>query len=117
MVVPLKYELKLLRGVCRLLPGRDPPPEVPDVPLENLQHLPLPNANTKGPPRDWVVEHGPTPRCRSCKARGVGYDKLIHTARCRARYAEFIRGSFDPNAVVERDQGEVQDLGEQGFER
>ena len=63
-----------------------------------------------------MVEHGPTPRCRSCKARGVGYDKLIHTARCRARYAEFIRGSFDPNAVVERDQGEVQDLGEQGIE-
>ena len=41
---------------------------------------------------------------------------MIHTARCRARYAKFIRGSFDPNAVVERDEGEVQDLGEQGFE-
>ena len=70
MIMPLRYEVGLLRGICRLLPGRDRPPDAPTLEIDTLRALPLPNTNTRGPPKEWIAEHGKTPRCRACKIKG-----------------------------------------------
>lgn len=58
------------------------PPDVPDRPLQaqdsdvNITES-LPD---KGPPRDWVKEHGPTPNCAACNSSSRHGKK--HTAPC-----------------------------------
>ena len=111
MVVPVTFELSCLRGLCRLLPGRsaEAAREFHRIEGENVRDLPLPDTETRGPPREWVEEHGKTPR------------KAYHSPACRRRYAEFIKNSFDPakfllnEGQVELEGGEG-DLGEHGFE-
>ena len=125
MLMPLRYEVGLLRGVCRLLPGRDRPPDAPPLEVDAMRALPLPNTNTRGPPKEWIAEHGKTPRCRACKIKGFDSDKALHTPACRARYAKFLKESFSPEATVAQDREldqemgfdpAVPDLGDLGFE-
>ena len=125
MLMPLRYEVGLLRGICRLLPGRDRPPDVPPLEVDAMKALPLPNTNTRGPPKEWIAEHGKTPRCRACKIKGFDSDKALHTPACRARYAKFLRESFSPEATIAQDREldqelgfdpAVPDLGDLGFE-
>ena len=125
MLMPLRYEVGLLRGVCRLLPGRDRPPDVPPLEVDAMKALPLPNTNTRGPPKEWIAEHGKTPRCRACKIKGFDSDKALRTPACRARYAKFLRESFSPEATIAQDREldqelgfdpAVPDLGDLGFE-
>ena len=123
MVVPVTFELSCLRGVCRLLPGRsaEAAREFPRIEGENVRDLPLPDTATRGPPREWVEEHGRTPRCRVCRARGIDVSKAYHSPDCRRRYAEFIKNSFDPSRFLlnERQaglEGYEGDLGEQAFQ-
>ena len=125
MLMPLRYEVGLLRGICRLWPGRDRPPDVPPLEVDAMRALPLPNTNTRGPPKEWIAEHGKTPRCRACKIKGFDSDRALHTPACRARYAKFLRESFSPEATVAQDREldqemgfdlAVPDLGDLGFE-
>ena len=123
MVVPVTFELSCLRGVCRLLPGRsaEAAREFPRIEGKNERDLPLPDTATRGPPREWVEEHGRTPRCRVCRARGIDVSKAYHSPDCRRRYAEFIKNSFDPSRFLlnERQAGLEDyegDLGEQAFQ-
>ena len=56
------------------------------------------------------------------KARGVDVSKAWRTEKCRARYSEFIKNSFDPDKAILGDSQveldvEVGDLGERAFER
>ncbi|OLP83685.1 Retrovirus-related Pol polyprotein from transposon TNT 1-94 [Symbiodinium microadriaticum] len=78
MLMPLRYEVDAMRA------------------------LPLPNTNTRGPPKEWIAEHGKTPR-----------------------YAKFLRESFSPEATIAQDREldqelgfdpAVPDLGDLGFE-
>ena len=125
MLMPLRYEVGLLRGICRLLPGRDRPPDVLQLEVDAMRALPLPNTNTRGPPKEWIAEHGKTPRCRACKIKGFDSDKALRTPACRARYAKFLRESFSPEATIAQDREldqelgfdpAVPDLGDLGFE-
>ena len=125
MLMPLRYEVGLLRGICRLLPGRDRPPDSPPLDVDAMRALPLPNTHTRGPPKEWIAEHGKTPRCRACKIKGFDSDKALHTPACRARYAKFLRDSFSPDATIAQDREldqelgfdpAVPDLGDLGFE-
>ncbi|OLP77436.1 Retrovirus-related Pol polyprotein from transposon TNT 1-94 [Symbiodinium microadriaticum] len=70
--------------------------------VDAMRALPLPNTNTRGPPKEWIAEHGKTPR-----------------------YAKFLRESFSPEATVAQDREldqelgfdpAVRDLGDLGFE-
>ena len=41
-----------------------------------------------GPPKQWVVEHGPTPSCTACDSiakRGTAHSK-VHSSACKKRY-------------------------------
>ena len=125
MIMPLSYEVGLLQGICRLLLGRDRPPDAPTLEIDTLRALPLPNTNTRGPPKEWIAEHGKTPRCRACKIKGFDSDKALHTPACRARYAKFLKESFNPEATIAQDREidkemgfdpPVPDLGDLGFE-
>ena len=123
MVVPVTFELSCLRGVCRLLPGRsaEAAREFPRIEGENVRDLPLPDVETRGPPREWIEEHGRTPRCRVCRARGIDVSKAYRSPACRKRYADFIKNSFDPaKFLLDEGQAELEggkgDLGELGFE-
>ena len=111
MLMRLRYEVGLLRGICRLLPGRDRPPDFPPLEVDAMKALPLPNTNTRGPPKEWIAEHGKTPRCRACKIKGIDSDKALHTPACRARYAKFLRESFSPEATIAQDRELDQELG------
>ena len=122
MVAPVTFELSCLRGLRRLLPGRsaEAAREFPRIEGENARDLPLPDTATRGPPREWIEEHGRTPRCRVCRARGIDVSKAYHSPDCRRRYAEFIKNSFDPSRFLlnERQAGLEDyegDLGEQAF--
>ncbi|CAE6939115.1 unnamed protein product [Symbiodinium sp. CCMP2592] len=119
MLVPLTFEVSSLKGVCRMLPGRrdDAQKKLPESTGENVHDLPLPNTATRGPPPNWIEENGRTPRCRACRLRGFPADKAWHTQRCRDRYAEFVRNSFDPSrailgqAPIEEEPTGLDDLG------
>ncbi|CAE7436593.1 unnamed protein product, partial [Symbiodinium sp. CCMP2592] len=119
MLVPLTFEVSSLKGVCRMLPGRrdDAQKKLPESTGENVRDLPLPNTATRGPPPEWIEENGRTPRCRACRLRGFPADKAWHTQRCRDRYAEFVRNSFDPSraildqAPIEEEPTGLDDLG------
>ena len=102
MIVPLTFEVGGLRGICRLLKNRSAEAQraLPDMKAENVRDVPIPNSATRGPLREWVSEHGPTPRCRSCNIRGIDDSKAVHTQRCRDRYAEFLRQSFNPDPIL-----------------
>ena len=124
MVVPVTFELSCLRGLCHLLPGRsaEAARKFPEVEGGEVRDLLLPNVETRGPPREWIEEHGKTPRRRVCRARGIDVSKALHSPACRKRYAEFIQNAFDPakflldEAQAELEGGE-EDLGERGFSR
>ena len=102
MIVPLTFEVEGLRGVCRLLKNRSAEAQraLPDMKAENVRDVPIPNSATRGPPREWVNEHGPTPRHRSYNIRGIDDSKAVHTQRCRDRYIEFLRQSFNPDPIL-----------------
>ncbi|CAE7706840.1 unnamed protein product [Symbiodinium sp. CCMP2592] len=102
MLVPLTFEVSSLKGVCRMLPGRkdDSQKKLPESSGDNVRDLPLPNTATRGPPPEWIEENGRTPRCRACRLRGFPADKAWHTQKCRDRYAEFVRNSFDPSRAI-----------------
>ena len=110
MLMPLRYEVGLLRGICRLLPGRDRPPDSPPLDVDAMRALPLPNTHTRGPPKEWIAEHGKTSRRRACKIK-FDSDKALHTPACRARYAKFLRDSFSPDATIAQDRELDQELG------
>ncbi|CAE7433195.1 emm6 [Symbiodinium sp. CCMP2592] len=112
-------EVSSLKGVCRMLPGRrdDAQKKLPESSGDNVRDLPLPNTATRGPPPEWIEENGRTPRCRACRLRGFPADKAWHTQKCRDRYAEFVRNSFDPSraildqAPIEEEAAGLDDLG------
>ncbi|CAE7361006.1 unnamed protein product, partial [Symbiodinium sp. CCMP2592] len=115
MLVPLTFEVSSLKGVCRMLPGRrdDAQKKLPESSGDNVRDLPLPNTATRGPPPEWIEENGRTPRCRACRLRGFPADKAWHTQKCRDRYAEFVRNSFDPSrAILDQAPIEEEDLAE-----
>ena len=116
MLIPLTFEVSSLRGVCRLLPGRsdDAQKRLPIAEGENIRDLPLPNTATRGPPPEWIAENGRTPRCRACRLRGLPADKAWHTQKCRERYAEFVRNSFDPSRAI-LDQAPLEEEGSGGL--
>ena len=112
MLVPLTFELSSLKGLCRLLPGRagEAQRQLPATDGENIRDLPLPNTTSRGPPPEWMEKNGRTPRCRACRLRGFLAEKAWHTQKCRDRYAEFVRNSFDPNRAI-LDQAPLEDEG------
>ncbi|OLQ05109.1 Retrovirus-related Pol polyprotein from transposon TNT 1-94 [Symbiodinium microadriaticum] len=112
MLVPLTFELSSLKGLCRLLPGRagEAQRQLPATDCENIRDLPLPNTTSRGPPSEWVEKNGRTPRCRACRLRGFPAEKAWHTQKCRDRYAEFVRNSFDPSRAI-IDQAPLEDDG------
>ncbi|CAE7772789.1 unnamed protein product, partial [Symbiodinium microadriaticum] len=109
MLVPLTFELSSLKGLCRLLPGRagEAQRQLPATDGENIRDLPLPNTTSRGPPPEWVEKNGRTPRCRACRLRGFPAEKA---QKCRDRYAEFVRNSFDPSRAI-IDQAPLEDEG------
>ncbi|CAE7823444.1 TY1B-NL2 [Symbiodinium sp. CCMP2592] len=119
MLVPLTFEVSSLKGVCRMLPGRrdNAQKKLPESSGDNVRDLPLPNTATRRPPPEWIEENGRTPRCRACRLRDFPADKAWHTQRCRDRYAEFVRNSFDPSraildqAPIEEEAAGLDDLG------
>ena len=112
MLVPLTFELSSLKGLCRLLPGRagEAQRQLPATDGENIRDLPLPNTTSRGPPPEWIEKNGRTPRCRACRLRGFPAEKAWHTQKCRGRYAEFVRNSFDPSRAI-IDQAPLEDEG------
>ncbi|OLQ14371.1 hypothetical protein AK812_SmicGene1465 [Symbiodinium microadriaticum] len=99
--------VSFLERCCRELPSasleqvaKDPHAYAFEV--DAMKALPLPNTNTRGPPKEWIAEHGKTPR-----------------------YAKFLRDSFSPEATIAQDREldqelgfdpAVPDLGDLGFE-
>ena len=112
MLVPLTFELSSLKGLCRLLPGRagEAQRQLPATDGENIRDLPLPNTTSRGPPPEWIEKNGRTPRCRACRLRGLPAEKAWRTQKCRDRYAEFVRNSFDPSRAI-IDQAPLEDEG------
>ncbi|CAE7615634.1 RE2 [Symbiodinium natans] len=114
MVVPMRFEMVLVKGVLKILPGRPRPPQEEALPVDQLKHLPLPDTNLRGPTPEWIEKCGPTPKCRACRARlpkGVIESTLRHTERCRARYAKFVREQFDSGTYVLTDEAAQHDDG------
>ena len=111
MLIPLTFELSSLKGLCRLLPGRagEAQRQLPATDGD-VRDLPLPNTASRGPPPEWIEENGRTPRCRACHLRGFPADRAWHTQKCRDRYAEFIRNSFDSSRAI-LDQAPLEDDG------
>ncbi|OLP75357.1 hypothetical protein AK812_SmicGene44859 [Symbiodinium microadriaticum] len=112
VLVPLTFELSSLRGLCRLLPGRagEAQRQLPATDGENIRDLPLPNTTSRGPPPEWIEKNGRTPRCRACRLRGLPAEKAWHTQKCRDRYADFVRNSFEPSRAI-IDQAPLEDEG------
>ena len=85
---------------------------LPDLQAKTVRDMPIPNSATRGPPQEWINERGPTPRCRSCNICGIDDSKAVRTQRCRDRYAEFLRQSFNPDPILlderEKDLGDLE---------
>ena len=72
MLVPITYELGMLRGCCRQTPGHEQQQPAIQASKEapGTIDLPIVNSQLLGPPPEWIAQHGRTPKCRVCKARG-----------------------------------------------
>ena len=79
--------LKLLRGLFLLWTRSDSGSSLPYVP-------------GGGPSKEWVREHGGTPRCPGCSEEATS---SRHSVRCVRRYQRWLRDAVD-NALEELDR-------------
>ena len=67
---------------------------------ERFRELHLPYVPGGGPSKEWVREHGGTPRCPGCSGEATS---SRHSVRCVRRYQRWLRDAVD-NALEELDR-------------
>ena len=85
---PLRYDASLLEGAT-VPDGFLPPPDG-----DRFRELHLPYVPGGGPSKDWVDQHGKTPKCAGCSEAATS---SRHSQRCvrRYRYQKWLRDSID----------------------
>ena len=94
LLYPLRYDASLLDG-AKALEGFIPP-----LDEERFRELHLPYVPGGGPSKEWVREHGGTPRCPGCSEEATS---SRHSVRCVRRYQRWLRDAVD-NALEELDR-------------
>ena len=94
LLYPLRYDASLLDG-AKSLEGFVPP-----LDEERFRELHLPYVPGGGPSKEWVREHGGTPRCPGCSGEATS---SRHSVRCVRRYQRWLRDAVD-NALQELDR-------------
>ena len=94
LLYPLRYDASLLDG-AKALEGFVPP-----LDEERFRELHLPYVPGGGPSKEWVREHGRTPRCPGCSEEATS---SRHSVRCVRRYQRWLRDAVD-NALEELDR-------------
>ena len=94
LLYPLRYDASLLDG-AKALEGFVPP-----LDEERFRELHLPYVPGGGPSKEWVREHGGTPRCPGCSEEATS---SRHSVRCVRRYQRWLRDAVD-NALEELDR-------------
>ena len=94
LLYPLRYDASLLDG-AKALEGFVPP-----LDEERFRELHLPYVPGGGPSKEWVREHGGTPRCPGCSEEATS---SRHSVRCVRRYQRWLRDAVD-SALEELDR-------------
>ena len=94
LLYPPRYDASLLDG-AKALEGFVPP-----LDEERFRELHLPYVPGGGPSKEWVREHGGTPRCPGCSGEATS---SRHSVRCVRRYQRWLRDAVD-NALEELDR-------------
>ena len=94
LLYPLRYDVSLLDG-AKALEGFVPP-----LDEERFRELHLPYVAGGGPSKEWIREHGGTPRCPGCSEEATS---SRHSVRCVRRYQRWLRDAVD-NALEELDR-------------
>ena len=94
LLYPLRYDASLLDG-AKALEGFVPP-----LDEERFRELHLPYVPGGGPSKEWVREHGGTPKCPGCSEEATS---SRHSVRCVRRYQRWLRDAVD-NALEEFDR-------------
>eukprot|EP00439_Symbiodinium_sp_Y106_P031063 s8487_g3.t1 len=94
LLYPLRYDASLLDG-AKALEGFVPP-----LDEERFRELHLPYVPGGGPSKEWIREHGGTPRCPGCSEEATS---SRHSVRCVRRYQRWLRDAVD-NALEELDR-------------
>ena len=112
-LLPTRYDLELLGMLAKKVGSMvHRLPKLPDVEHvdDEMTVLPLSLTEDGNPPKEWLLEHGRTRRCRACE-RGL-FHGVKHSVTCRRRYRAWLEemkeGSPEPPA---RQGGEVADDG------
>ncbi|CAE7217670.1 unnamed protein product [Symbiodinium sp. CCMP2592] len=85
---------------CNVGRSDDALKRLPAAEEENIRDLPSPNRATRGPPQNGSQKTEERP------------GKVWHTQKCRERYAEFVRKSFDPSrTILDQAKKKKQDVG------
>ncbi|CAE7352937.1 unnamed protein product, partial [Symbiodinium sp. CCMP2592] len=90
----LRYDASLLDG-ARPLEGFVPP-----LDEERFRELHLPYVPGGGPSKEWIREHGGTPKCPGCSEEATS---SRHSIKCVRRYQRWLRDAVD-NALEELDR-------------
>ncbi|CAE7675304.1 RE1 [Symbiodinium sp. CCMP2592] len=91
LLYPLRYDASLLDG-ARPLEGFVPP-----LDEERFRELHLPYVPGGGPSKEWIREHGGTPKCPGCSEEATS---SRHSIKCVRRYQRWLRDAVD-NALEE----------------
>ena len=94
LLYPLRYDASLLDG-AKALEGFVPP-----LDEERFRELHLPYVPGGGLSKEWVREHGGTPKCPGCSEEATS---SRHSVRCVRRYQRWLRDAVD-NALEELDR-------------
>ena len=86
LLYPLRYDASLLEGAT-VPDGFLPPPDG-----ERFRELHLPYVPGGGLSKDWVDQHGKTPKCPGCSEAATS---SRHSQRCVRRYQKWLRDSID----------------------
>ena len=86
LLYPLRYDASLLEGAT-VPDGFLPPPDG-----DRFRELHLPYVPGGGPSKDWVDQHGKTPKCPGCSEAATS---SRHSQRCVRRYQKWLRDSID----------------------
>lgn len=120
-VVPCQWSVDDLSILCLPAPPDLPPPTEPAVPVNPAEVGPgeAPVAAddrprkgkapivvpVSGPPKEWIVQKGPTPNCYACeqiRRHGKAHGR-VHSAACKARYKAWLEQQAEDR---ERDEAE-----------
>ncbi|CAE7578587.1 GIP [Symbiodinium sp. CCMP2592] len=91
LLYPLRNDASLLDG-ARPLEGFVPP-----LDEERFRELHLPYVPGGGPSKEWIREHGGTPKCPGCSEEATS---SRHSIKCVRRYQRWLRDAVD-NALEE----------------